>query len=124
MIKGLIYTYDIRVEVVEPLLDLYETDENLVIEIDLPGINPEDILIKIFEDIVIIEGIKREIEREKRLRYLCMERNFDSFRRIIRLPVMVNSTAGRALYSEGVLRLTLPKIKEKVFKIKIEKGGD
>lgn len=122
MLKSLVYTYDLRFEAVnEPLLDLYETDENLVIEIDLPGINPEDILIKVFEDIAIIEGIKREMEKEKRLRYICMERNFDSFRRIIRLPVAVNSMAGKAIYSEGVLKLTLPKIKKKVFKIKIER---
>lgn len=124
MLKGLFYS-DLRFEVMDqPFLDLYETDENLVIEIDLPGINPEDILIKVFEDIVIVEGIKRETEKERRLRYICMERNFESFRRIIRLPVAVNSMAGKAIYSEGVLKLTLPKIREKVFKIKIEIGGD
>lgn len=122
MLKSLVYTYDLRFEAVdEPHLDLYETDENLVIEIDLPGVNPEEILIKVFEDIAIIEGIKKEIDKERRLRYICMERNFDSFRRIIRLPVAVNSMAGKALYSEGVLKLTLPKIKKKVFKIKIER---
>lgn len=119
MLKSLFYTFDIRFEAVDqPLFDLYETDDALVIEVDLPGINPEDILIKVFDDIAIIEGIKRR-ETERKVRYICMERSFESFRRIIRLPVTVNSMAGKALYLEGVLRLTLPKIRERVFKINL-----
>ncbi len=103
-----------------PLADLYETEENLVLEMDLPGIDPEDVLIKVYEDVIIIEGIKREEHKEKRLRYICMERSFESFRRIIRIPVPVNAVAGKAWYNHGVITLTFPKIKERVVKIKIE----
>jgi HSP20 family protein len=102
-----------------PLMDLYETDDDLVLEIDLPGINRDDILIKVCEDVMIIEGIKREIQEEKKFRYICMERSFESFRRMIRIPVPVNPAAGRAEYSGGVITVTLPKIKERVIKIKI-----
>lgn len=120
-LKNLIYSYDIMLEPeCQPPLDLYETEEDVVIEMDIPGINRDDVLIKVFEDLVIIEGIKKEKVREENIRYICMERNFESFRRIIKLPVSVNSMAGRAVYTEGVLRLTLPKVKGKVFKIKIE----
>jgi HSP20 family protein len=103
-----------------PLVDLYETDDNLVLEMDLPGIDPADVLIKVYEDVIIIEGIKRENRKERRYRYLCMERSFDSFRRIVRIPVPVNSSSGTAAYRNGVLSLTLPKIKERVIKIKID----
>ncbi len=103
-----------------PLVDLYETDDNLVLEMDLPGINPDDVLIKVYEDVIIIEGIKRESRKEKKYRYICMERSFESFRRMIRIPVSVNPSAGRAEYTNGVITLVLPKIKEKVIKIKIE----
>jgi HSP20 family protein len=103
-----------------PLVDLYETEDNLVLEMDLPGIDPEDVLIKVYEDVIIIEGIKREGRKEKRLRYLCMERSFESFRRLIKIPVSVNAAAGRAWYNHGVITLTIPKIKERVIKIKIE----
>lgn len=120
-LRSLIYSYDVILEAVnEPLLDLYETDDNIVIEIDLPGINPEDVLIKVFDDIVIIEGIKKATDDERRVRYICMERNFESFRRILRLPVSVDSIAGKAVYSDGVIKLTLPKVREKVYKIKID----
>lgn len=107
-----------------PLVDLYETDDSLVLEMDLPGIDPADVLIKVYEDVIIIEGIKRENRKERRCRYLCMERSFDSFRRIVRLPVPVNSSSGTATYRNGVLSLTLPKIKDRVIKIKIDNRED
>lgn len=107
-----------------PLVDLYETDDNLILEMDLPGIEPDDVLIKLYEDVIIIEGIKRESREEKRYKYICMERSFESFRRMIRIPVPVNPAAGRAVYSDGVITLTLPKIKERVIKIKIENKED
>jgi HSP20 family protein len=103
-----------------PLVDVYETDDNLVLEMDLPGIDPEDVLIKVCEDVIIIEGIKRERLKEKRLKYICMERSFENFRRLIKIPVPVNAVAGRAWYNHGVITLTFPKIKERVIKIKIE----
>lgn len=123
-LKGLIYSYDATFEAIyQPPIDLYETEEDIVIEMDIPGISKDDILIKVFDDLVVIEGIKRQTVKEERIRYICMERNFESFRRIMRLPVTVNSMAGKAVYSEGVLRLTLPKVRGRVFKIKIEPSG-
>ncbi len=107
-----------------PLLDVYETDDNLVLEIDLPGINPDDVLIKVYEDVIIIEGIKRESRKEKKYRYLCMERSFESFRRMIRIPVPVDPSAGRAEYTKGVITLTLPKTRGRVIKIRIENKED
>jgi HSP20 family protein len=107
-----------------PLVDLYETDDTLVLEMDLPGINPADVLIKVCEDVIIIEGIKRESQKEKKYKYLCMERSFESFRRMIRIPVPVSPAAGRAKYTNGVITLTLPKMKERVIKIKIEDKED
>ncbi len=104
-----------------PLLDLYETDGNLVLEVDLPGIDPEDVLIKVYEDIIIIEGIKKEVREEKMFRYLCMERSFESFRRIVKIPVPVITHEGKASYNDGVVTLTFPKISGRVIKIKIEK---
>jgi HSP20 family protein len=104
-----------------PLLDLYETEGCLVLEVDLPGIDPEDVLIKAYEDIVIIEGIKKEIREEKEFKYLCMERSFESFRRIVKIPVPVRTHEGKASYNDGVVTLTFPKVKDRVIKIRIEK---
>lgn len=107
-----------------PLVDLYETEDHLVLEMDLPGIDPDDVLLKIYEDVIIIEGIKRERLKGKKYRYICMERSFENFRRTIRIPVSVDPAAGKAVYSNGVITLTLPKAKEKVVEIKIENKED
>lgn len=105
----------------QPLIDLYETDDSLVFKIDLPGINPDEVLIKVFDDIVVIEGVRSERHDTRRFKYICMERTFEAFRRMIRIPVPVNSTAGKASYNDGVITLSFPKIREKVIKIKIGK---
>ncbi|MGD1075303.1 MAG: Hsp20/alpha crystallin family protein [Thermodesulfovibrionales bacterium] len=104
----------------QPAVDLYETDDSLVFEIDLPGIDPADVLIKVYDDIVIIEGVKRERREEKRVNYLCVERKFCSFRRMFKIPTPVNSREGKASYSEGVITLTFPKLGDKVINIKVE----
>jgi HSP20 family protein len=106
----------------EPLIDLYESEDDLICEIDLPGMEPEDIMLKVVDDALIIEGVKSDVEqKDKRLRYLCMERHTDSFRRVIKLPIRVNIHEADASYSDGVVKITFPKFKEKVVKIKIER---
>ncbi len=107
-----------------PLVDVYETDDSLVLEMDLPGVDPNDVLIKVYEDVIIVEGIKRERHREKRFKYICMERSFESFRRMIKIPVPVDSAAGKASYRDGVVTLAFPKVKDRVIKIKIENKED
>lgn len=105
----------------QPLVDTYEAEDCLIFEIELPGMNPGDVLIKVHDDVVIIEGVKRELREADRLRYLCMERKFAGFRRILKIPVPVNIMDGKASYRDGVLTLRFPKLKNKVIKIKIEK---
>ena len=107
-----------------PLADLYETDDALVLEMDLPGIDPDDILIKVYEDVIIIEGVKKESRKDRKYKYVCMERSFESFRRMLRIPVPVNPAEGRAVYHNGVVMVTLPKVKERVIKITIENKED
>jgi len=109
----------------EPLLDLFETADNIVIEADLPGIDPSDVEISILSGTVTIEGIKRErVVENERINYLCMERSFESFRRIIKLAVPINPNQAKAVYDRGVLTLTIPKIKDKrgvVVKVKVDR---
>ncbi|MHB8173289.1 MAG: Hsp20/alpha crystallin family protein [Nitrospirota bacterium] len=109
-----------------PLLDLYETKESVVVEADLPGIDPSEIGLCIFHGFLTIEGNKSErLGESEKVNYLCMERSFEPFRRIIRITVPINPKEGRAVYARGVLTVTFPKIKEKrgePIKIKIERA--
>ncbi|MCL4457858.1 MAG: Hsp20/alpha crystallin family protein [Nitrospirae bacterium] len=106
-----------------PLVDLYETAEDLVFEVDLPGIDPANVSIKVYENLLIIEG-ERDVEEKSasgEIKYLCVERGMKDFRRVIKIPVHVNTIAGDAVYNNGVMTITFPKLKGKVIHIAIEK---
>ena len=109
-----------------PLLDLYETADSVVVEVDIPGIEIEDVVISILNGILTIEGIKKEqVEENTRINYLCMERSFETFRRILKINVPINPKKGTALYTSGVLTITFPKVKDKrgeVVVVKVSKG--
>jgi HSP20 family protein len=106
----------------EPLLDAYETDDRLVFEIDLPGINPEDIDIRVFEDFLVIEGARYDADQDlKGCRYICMERCMESFKRIVKIPAAINPQGGKASYRNGVVKIIFPKVEEEVIRIEIER---
>lgn len=107
-----------------PLIDLYETDDDLVFEVDMPGIDPADVSIRVYEDLLIIEGVRDKGNDESvlsELKYLCMERGIKNFRRVLKIPVHVNTMTGNAFYANGVMTVRFPKLKGKLIKIKIEK---
>jgi len=112
-----------------PPVDIYETEDSLIVEIDLPGIEPENILIKVLNDLLILEGLRQEMisrwrGKSEDVRFICMERSRDAFRKIIRLPVEIESDKGTANYNNGVITLKFPKTKSRVVKIKVSKGQD
>lgn len=106
-----------------PLIDLYETGDDLVFEVDLPGIEPENVSIKVYENLLIIEGVRDIDEKSTQgeTKYLCMERGAKDFRRVVKIPIGVNTVAGDAVYNNGVMTITFPKLKGKVITIQIER---
>lgn len=110
-----------------PLLDLLETSSEIVIEADLPGVALEDISLQYLEGTLLIEARKRENPEKNRVRYLCLERVFDRFRRVIRIPVPVNAGSSHASFHNGVLTITFSKVSEKrglPIPIKIVRGEE
>jgi len=108
-----------------PPVDLYETEDELVIEADLPGVEVGDIEVSVECGMVTIEGVKRErLDEAEKVNYLCMERSFETFRRMLKITTPINPRKGSASYSQGVLRVVFPKVKDKrglVVKVKIVK---
>jgi HSP20 family protein len=98
---------------IDLLLDLYEDDEAIVIEVDLPGVPKEQIELSVLRDIIIVEGRKGRRPSESDRRHLCMERTFGSFRRIVEIPGAGDTRNIQAEYDRGVLRIRLPKIKDR-----------
>ncbi len=107
-----------------PRLDLYETAEDIMIEVDLPGIDPQGISLQILNNQLTLEGKRGERgENPEAGHYLRMERCFEDFRRIVLLPCAVDPQQAQSAYEKGVLVLRLPKIvdrRRKAIKIEIK----
>jgi HSP20 family protein len=97
-----------------PRVDIYEQSDAIVIEADLPGIEPADIAVRLVDDQVTIEGRRgHRGEGQEAGHYLRMERCFEDFRRIIHLPLAVDPKKTEACYRQGVLVLRFPKIEDR-----------
>jgi HSP20 family protein len=93
-------------------MDMFETDDNLNFDIDLPGLDPEDIDITIDNDNLTIKGEYRDDEESTRGNVHFRERRYGKFQRSVSLPTSVNAGAAEAKFQDGVLKLTLPKAEE------------
>jgi len=94
-------------------LDVYETDDNLVVEAALPGIKPEDVDISVVGNTLSIKAeTKHEEKKEEKGKYHYQERRYGAFQRTVSLPVEVHADKAEAVFENGVLKLTLPKAEE------------
>jgi len=104
-------------------LDMYETDNEVVVTASLPGVKPEDVDVTITGDTLCIRGeVKSEAKVEK-TSYLRQERRFGAFSRTIALPIPIQSDKAEAKFKDGVLTLSIPKAgeaKPKSIKVKTE----
>lgn len=99
-------------------MDMYETDRDLVLEFDLPGLNSEDICLMQQGMVCVIQAEKQAVPPVEPVKYLCLERHFGKLRRTVRLPDMVDAAHIRAEYRRGVLRIICPKSRERRILIK------
>jgi HSP20 family protein len=101
-------------------LDVYETDEQVVVKVTLPGFKPEDIDVTITGDLLTVKGEFQTEEKSEKRNYLRQERRYGSFSRQVTLPAGVNTDNVAAVFEHGVLTLELPKtepLKAKTVKI-------
>ncbi|MFL6516115.1 MAG: Hsp20/alpha crystallin family protein [Chthoniobacterales bacterium] len=94
-----------------PALDLYQSNDNVVAVVELPGMRKEDIEISLHEGMLTISGERKHEtgENEKAER---SERYVGKFRRSISLPTRVDASKVSATYKDGILTVTLPKAEE------------
>ena len=104
-------------------VDLYETENEIVVKAAIPGVKPEDIDVTVTGDLLTIKGeFKSEMEKKDEKRnYHRQERRYGSFSRQVTLPAGVNADACQADFDNGVLTLKLPKVEEaRVKKVQIQ----
>jgi HSP20 family protein len=92
-----------------PALDVRETDNEYVIEVDLPGIDPEQTEVLVEGRTVTIRGRMEEDVEENRGNYLVRERRQGSFLRAVALPGMIDVDQVSTRYADGQLTIVLPK---------------
>ena len=106
-----------------PTLDVAETDQEVIVKADLPGIDPKDIEITVSGDVLTVRGEKKQESEEEGKNFHRVERHYGSFARQVHLPTAVDAERIEAKASNGVLTITLPKRPE-VQPRRIEVKGD
>lgn len=104
-----------------PRVDVYEKDNNLIVEAEIPGAKKEDIEVKVRDNSIIIKGeVKRE-EEKKEENYYRSERFYGRFERVLPLPTDVKVEEAEASFENGILKLMIPKVsQEKEIKVEIK----
>jgi HSP20 family protein len=107
-----------------PPVDIFETGQNLVMKVELPGIDPKDVEIRVEDNTLYIRG-ERKFEKDvNEENFHRVERSYGSFARSFTLPSTVDHERVTANYEDGVLTLTLAKREEaKPKTIKIQVAG-
>ena len=108
-----------------PRIDVSETDTELKIEAELPGVEEKDLEVVVSDGRLTIKGEKRAEKEEKKKDYHLVERSYGSFARSIGLPFEADPNQVKASFAKGVLTVIVPKppeVKAKEKKIQIGKG--
>lgn len=92
-----------------PPVDIYETEESIVLKAELPGVSPESVSVEASENTLMLKG-ERKLEKSlKEENYHRMERFYGSFHRSFTLPYAVDRNGIKASFKDGVLKITVPK---------------
>jgi HSP20 family protein len=106
-----------------PAIDMYETEESVVIKAELPGVSKKDIDIEVKENVLTLKGERTKDEEIKEENYHRVERYHGTFQRRFTLPAHVDSEKVKAKFTDGLLEITLPKVEAaKPKKIEVETG--
>ena len=96
-----------------PPMDLVETDENLVLKADLPGLDTDDVNIEVKDGVLTISGERRTEQTERTDGFYRVERAFGGFSRSMSLPENVDPDGINASFDKGVLEVRIPKPEER-----------
>jgi HSP20 family protein len=92
-----------------PAIDMYQTENDVVVKAAVPGFKADEVQINVTEDVLTIKGELKQEEENQRKSWQIREHRWDSFERSISLPTDVTSDRARADFENGILTITLPK---------------
>lgn len=103
---------DARKMFIRPRSDFWETEKEVGLTLDVPGVDRKDILLNISPHAIEVRAEKRESKEEKQTDLYRMERSYSGFYRSFPIPSNVDATKARARYENGVLKIIVPKSRE------------
>lgn len=108
-----------------PHIDVSETDKEVRICAELPGVKEDDVDVTLNDDVLTIRGEKKFERKDEKENYHFMERSYGSFQRSLRIPYRVNPDEVKADFENGVLTVSLPKSQQqdRSHRIQVGKGG-
>jgi len=112
--------------IIAPRIDVSETDDEVRIKAELPGVNEKDIDVRLVDDVLTIRGEAQTQHEEKQQDYRVMERARGTFVRSLRLPFMADASQVQASFKDGILSITIPKpreARERVQRIEVKPDG-
>jgi HSP20 family protein len=95
-----------------PAVDVWETDEELVLSFDLPGIPEDQVAVELDDNVLTVSGERERASEHSSERFYRFERRFGTFSRSVTLPQGVQEDAIKATYENGVLEIRVPKPEE------------
>ena len=108
-----------------PNVDILESEEELIVKVELPGVRGEDLRLQVTSGDVILRGEKPRPELPPHVEFQLAERSFGPFRRVIQLGVPVNTRRAQATLNNGLLRICFPKVPNRrgeAVEIEVESG--
>ena len=108
-----------------PPVDIYENGDSLVLKAELPGVNPDDVEIRVEDNTLYLKGDRKFEKEVKEQNYHRIERSYGTFTRTFSLPNSIDADKVGASYKDGILTLTMPKKEEakpKTIKINVTKN--
>jgi HSP20 family protein len=115
-LKGVFYDARAELPVIlrrrHPLVDIYETPDEVVVDADLPGVQKEDIEVSATEDTITIKAEAEKEEEVEEEGYYLKERGHMKFYRRLPLPKKVKPKQIKAKYQNGILTVKLPKLEQ------------
>ena len=109
-----------------PSVDIYENKDQIILEAELPGMNRDDFELTVENNVITLRGERNFEKKDDTDNYHRVERSYGSFTRSFTLPQTVSAEGATAEYTNGVLRVTLPKREEtkaRRIEVKGEKTG-
>ncbi|MEW5957464.1 MAG: Hsp20/alpha crystallin family protein [Chloroflexota bacterium] len=95
-----------------PAMNVWTSNDGVVLTAELPGVEPDDIDISVVGDTVTVSGSRRAPELRENERYHRRERGFGRFTRTFQLPCQVDADKVEAVFSNGVLHISLPRAED------------